>query len=261
MHARRAARDEADADANAVVPFLRERLGTRRTDRDPRICIRSASASRRSTIASAISFALAKTRRSRCSRTTFAPTSRSWPRAPRAEHSRSDLIAPLEHEIERRLAGSVFGIDDETPASAILRALRARRGAPGAGRILHRRTHRGGADERPGSLGELQSARRCVRQRRKDRRAWRRGGDARTLRRGQRRDRRARWRAGARSRLGAGSGALRRPALPARAAVRRRNRSGCVVRARRRAARRRALARFMSTAIATRSCGARRRLR
>ena len=39
-----------------------------------------------------------------------------------AEH----LIEPLEHEIERRLAGSVFGIDDETPASAILRALRAR---------------------------------------------------------------------------------------------------------------------------------------
>ncbi|HEY1884195.1 MAG TPA: competence/damage-inducible protein A [Candidatus Cybelea sp.] len=36
------------------------------------------------------------------------------------------LIEPLEHEIEERLAGSVFGIDDETPASAVLRALRAR---------------------------------------------------------------------------------------------------------------------------------------
>jgi nicotinamide-nucleotide amidase len=37
-----------------------------------------------------------------------------------------DLIEPLEREIERRLAGSVFGLDDETPAGAILRALRAR---------------------------------------------------------------------------------------------------------------------------------------
>jgi nicotinamide-nucleotide amidase len=37
-----------------------------------------------------------------------------------------DLIEPVECEIERRLAGSVFGIDDETPASAILGALRAR---------------------------------------------------------------------------------------------------------------------------------------
>jgi nicotinamide-nucleotide amidase len=36
------------------------------------------------------------------------------------------LIEPVQREIEGRLAGSVFGVDEETPASAVLRALRAR---------------------------------------------------------------------------------------------------------------------------------------
>ncbi|HEY2475576.1 MAG TPA: competence/damage-inducible protein A [Candidatus Cybelea sp.] len=36
------------------------------------------------------------------------------------------LIEPLEHEIEHRLRGNVFGVDDETPASAILAHLRSR---------------------------------------------------------------------------------------------------------------------------------------
>ena len=35
-------------------------------------------------------------------------------------------IAPLQREIEERLSGYVFGVDDETPASAILAALRRR---------------------------------------------------------------------------------------------------------------------------------------
>lgn len=36
-------------------------------------------------------------------------------------------IAPLQREIEERLSGSIFGTDDETPAGAVLAALRERR--------------------------------------------------------------------------------------------------------------------------------------
>ena len=52
-----------------------------------------------------------------------------------------DAIVPLQREIERRLAGYVFGCDDETAAGAILAALRRRSSASCGGGVVHRRTH------------------------------------------------------------------------------------------------------------------------
>ena len=109
--------------------FLRERFGLRANDRDARHShdrpgrVRDRSSHRRS---------LSPSRepedrgaRARLSRA----TSRSWRRAPpRTQPKR--MIAPLRaRDRTSGLRASVFGIDDETPASAILRALRARGGA------------------------------------------------------------------------------------------------------------------------------------
>ena len=72
------------------------------------------------------------------------------------------MIAPLQTEIARRLDGHVFGLDEETPASAVHALLRERAGRPLAvaesctGGRHRRRAHRGAG--RVGDFSRRQSS-------------------------------------------------------------------------------------------------------